>query len=540
MKLPRFNIPLATSLLLIVVGLCYWPLLNGKEFIFDDIEFVYLSPELARVTSLGGCLDFSPQPTKPVTNLVLALTYFWGKGHIEAHRLCSLVLHAANVLLLWFLLIAFARHSSVNVSGKSLWIGALWFAIHPIHTETLAISQFRADALSTFFALLALGAVFEISTTLESESPRLKSLIKLGGLILLAQMSKETMTFSLPAIACLLLWGLRVKRNVWRPVVATLLATIAFGVVFLYYQIPKDAVGSYTYLGRVGVGSLTKSNHLQLAYEALSEGLWKLASGTGLSLIRLSERYPSGLAKQFVGALFLVLTAVFISIKFFRRERAWSFWVLAPLAAYLPFLIIPNVNMGSEHYWYFTSVFLGGALGFIVEKILAGSRFSPWPVIGVLTFYLFSLGYHSFQRSGRFERQASVYFDEVKNHPEAKSAWFDLIDGLIRNDETVPLAKTLTSEYEKLFSEDARLRNLRFELAQIDGNWPRAKELLEIVDKDASRPRVLARVHRSFALFSAQLAKCDEARMSLKRATELDPAVVMSPERAEIIHRFCG
>jgi protein O-mannosyl-transferase len=66
------------------------------------------------------------------------------------HHLMSVFLHAANVVLLFLLL---------SRTTKATWrsaVVALFFALHPLHVESVLWVAERKDVLSTFFALLTL------------------------------------------------------------------------------------------------------------------------------------------------------------------------------------------------------------------------------------------------------------------------------------------------------------------------------------------------------------------------------------------------
>ncbi len=123
---------------------------------YDDYSYVVENPHLKAglsasslrwaFTSMDDCLW---APMMRLSHLIDAQIFgmrAWG------HHLSSLALHAANVLLLFWLL----RRAS----------GALWpsavvaaiFALHPLHVEPVAWVASRKDVLSTFFALLALLA----------------------------------------------------------------------------------------------------------------------------------------------------------------------------------------------------------------------------------------------------------------------------------------------------------------------------------------------------------------------------------------------
>ena len=68
------------------------------------------------------------------------------------HHLTNLVLHTANVLLVFRLL-----RSMTGAPGPSAFVAAV-FAVHPLHVESVAWVTERKDVLSTLFVLLTIGA----------------------------------------------------------------------------------------------------------------------------------------------------------------------------------------------------------------------------------------------------------------------------------------------------------------------------------------------------------------------------------------------
>ena len=89
------------------------------------------------------------------------------------HHLTSLLLHAANTVLLF---VVFRRMTATT--WRSAFVAAL-FALHPLHVEPVAWAASRKDVLSTFFGLLTLWAYVRYTegpgTTRRGEGRRAKS-----------------------------------------------------------------------------------------------------------------------------------------------------------------------------------------------------------------------------------------------------------------------------------------------------------------------------------------------------------------------------
>jgi len=135
------------------VGLVYLPFL-GSPFVFDDLLFI-----------LGGVaghyahswfhfdLRWLPYATLGWTELWFSnvVTHFFHLG--------NLLLHAANVILLFFLLRllaggVMAGNKDSNAAAWGVWFGALIFALHPVAVYAVGYVVERSILMATFFALL--------------------------------------------------------------------------------------------------------------------------------------------------------------------------------------------------------------------------------------------------------------------------------------------------------------------------------------------------------------------------------------------------
>ena len=85
----------------------------------------------------------------------------------KGHHLTSLLLHAANVVLVFLLF-----HRMTGATWRSLVLAAL-FGLHPLRVESVTWVAERKDVLSLFFGLLAL--IFYADYALKAESRRQKA-----------------------------------------------------------------------------------------------------------------------------------------------------------------------------------------------------------------------------------------------------------------------------------------------------------------------------------------------------------------------------
>ena len=184
---------LCAALLVGAVLVAYAPVL-GCGFIWDDDDYVTQNPVLREWSGLGSIWL---QPTSlpqyyPLVHTTFWLEYrLWGADPLGYH-VVNVLLHAASAVVLWRLL------TQLAVPGALL--GALWFAVHPVHVESVAWVTERKNVLSLLCYLLAARSFLRWH---EGLSPR--GWWHATAWFVAALLGK-TVTASLPAALLVVLW----------------------------------------------------------------------------------------------------------------------------------------------------------------------------------------------------------------------------------------------------------------------------------------------------------------------------------------------
>jgi tetratricopeptide (TPR) repeat protein len=185
------------ALTLIAYGSLLWG--AEHEFVnFDDYEYVRDNPNvhagLTPASAWWALTSLSANNWHPLTWISLQLDWqLWGK-HPRGFLLTNVLVHAANTILLLLVL----RRLSVP-----LWPAAAvaaFFAVHPLHVESVAWVTERKDVLSTFFWLLTMLAYIRYA-----ERPGASRYILVMLCLTLGLMSKP-MLVTLPCVLLLLDW----------------------------------------------------------------------------------------------------------------------------------------------------------------------------------------------------------------------------------------------------------------------------------------------------------------------------------------------
>jgi tetratricopeptide (TPR) repeat protein len=198
-------IPGAVVILLLVL-ISYIPAMRGG-YIWDDETYVLMNPALK---SLRGLQVLWSTPRSTPQYYPLVFTTFWIEYHLWGleplgYHIVNVLLHAANALLLWGIL------KRLSVSGA--WLAAAIFALHPVHVESVAWITERKNVLSGFFYFLAMWSYIRFADLNRPDEPPRKNWAAyiLSLLFFLMALFSKTVTCSLPAAICLILWWKRAR-----------------------------------------------------------------------------------------------------------------------------------------------------------------------------------------------------------------------------------------------------------------------------------------------------------------------------------------
>lgn len=222
------------------VCLLYLPFL-GSPFVFDDLTFFFggVAGEYAR-SWFHFDLRWLPYATLGWTEMLFSnvVTHFFHLG--------NLLLHAANVLLLFHLLrllagsvIAEPEKQSAVVWGA--WLGAMIFALHPVAVYAAGYVIQRSILMATCFALIVqLAYVRGILADKVAGQARWLALAVAAYFMAVFSKEHSVMTIALLATETVLL---RDKLQVARPVLGWAWACLA-GVALLIMLIAKGVLGT--------------------------------------------------------------------------------------------------------------------------------------------------------------------------------------------------------------------------------------------------------------------------------------------------------
>ena len=219
---------MGSALIVALVFAAYAPALRGG-FAWDDDFYLTGNPLIVAPDGLRRIwfsLD-SPSQYFPLVYTVFRFAHgLWGDDPFGYH-LMSVLLHAGNALLLWRALAVLA------VPGS--WLGAVFFALHPVQVESVAWISELKNVLSTF---LLLGAFLCWHRYLADEQGRRRIVYGLSLVLFVLALLAKTTALVLPAVCVVLAWMGRLKplRRVVLSLAPHAAAGLGMGLVTVWWE----------------------------------------------------------------------------------------------------------------------------------------------------------------------------------------------------------------------------------------------------------------------------------------------------------------
>jgi tetratricopeptide (TPR) repeat protein len=410
---------LVACLLVAATLAVYWRIGRHEFLHYDDDQYVTENPVVRSGLTAEGV---SWAVTTTHFSYWHPLTWISHMTDVElfgmdarAHHFVSLSFHAANAVLLF--LILFRMTGGLGRSG----FAAALFALHPLHAESVVWIAERKDVLSTFFALLAIGAYLRYV-----RRPGMPEYIAVLLLFLLGLMAKP-MVVTLPLVLLLLdYWPLRrFSQDVVLPYAAAedpprsrphlrilgekvplLLLSAAVGVVTL---LSPGVRGASSTLERLPL-DVRAANSLVAAAGYLRQMVWP-------SSLTVYYPHPEGSLGtwQIAGAAALVGGMTMFVLRFAGRRPylavGW-FWYLATLLPVSGMLQVGGQSM-ADRYTYVPLIGVFIMISWGVSDLTAGWRFRA-PTLAAAGAALCVLAFVAWRQAGYWRDDRTLFFHAIE------------------------------------------------------------------------------------------------------------------------------
>jgi len=512
-------------LLAAVTFLVYWPSLKS-DFVYDAREEILNERFITSLANLPAVLSLKVLGmnlmlgNRPGQLLYLMLIAAVSGREPFGYHLCSNLLHATNVALLWVLLLRLiAKEFTDQGKGAGMKVQfaaalcTLIFALHPISVETVAAVNYSSDLLVTFFTLVALLA----ATAFRPENCRIA--MTAGALGTLCAFSAVASKESGIATALILIvyWFLFRRHEAKGPWLLFLGAATGVTAAFLttrFLFAPPIEV-PLSYLG----GSFA---HVFL----IQPRLWVFMMGKLIWPAQLSGDYTlenlDGLSTPLAAMILIIVVLLQTWLAAKSRLGALGicvYWLgLVTVSNFIPLSRI----LGDRFYYLPMAGLTMQVLSLFLMTL--GSRWKFWSWTAFCVAALAPLTLLTVEREAVFANDISLWTDTEQVSPGSAKAHCGLGDILLstgRLDEAIAQFRRALEIDPGFALAHMNLGVALFQTGQVDDATTEFRKAVEI-DPAAA----LAHNNLGFALF--QKGRFDEAVAEYQKALALDPNFILA------------
>ena len=407
--------------ILLVTFLLFYNTLTNNFVNLDDSGYIKDNPDIKSLSVKNIAAIFSSfynANYHPFTTLSYAIEYNLFGLNAKPYHIINLLIHLLNVFMVFRLI--------KNVSGKTevAFVASLFFAIHPMHVESVAWISERKDLLYSFFFICGLNTYYEY---IHATANRNRLYIYTILLFLCSLLSKSAaITFPLMLLIFDYYFQRGWKKKVLFEKIPFFLLSLVFGAITILSQksagaINADLMPDYNLLQRFFVVCFTTSYYIV-----------KLFLPFNLAVLHFA---PAELPYYYYLSPLFLLLLTFLVYKARAMKRELIFGFLFYLAGVsLTSQIIPvGYAVVSERYSYIPYIGLFFIIGCFYAAVQDNRSFvSLKPVInyllaGVTLFFMVI----TFQRNKVWQNSINLFTDLVKKYPNQPHAHFVLAKNLI-------------------------------------------------------------------------------------------------------------
>ena len=400
-------------LILIATIITFLPVFDGsKEFTnWDDGAYVTEQPLVRSLDADNISKMFDTESRvaanyHPLTMLSLAVDYARGEGQMWAFMQTTLALHLVNAVLVFFFVLVLMRGNMLMAT-----LSSAFFALHPMHVESVAWVAERKDVLYTAFYLASLltylryvrgGSVAWAGVTLVT---------------FVASCLAKPMAVTLPVV--LLLIDVYERRQFSAK---ALLEKVPFFIVALYFGVLTLKVQSSEGAGLVDTTYFSIGERVLFALYGIAEYVGRL-----FVPIRLSAFYPypstDGQPEGIVYPLAaLALAGMGLVVWLWRKNRTEFTDRLFFGAAFFVVtisIVLQLISVGgaviADRYTYVPYLGLFIILGTVLERFTRSSK-APYLALSVVAVASIAFATVSNARIGVWHDSGTLWEDVIAQH----------------------------------------------------------------------------------------------------------------------------
>jgi len=402
---------LLPTFIALVCFLIYFPVL-GYEFVrWDDYELILGNP-LVQFFSPKIFWSFDPELYVPLTLLTYQIEYALVGAEPFLFHATNLILHAANAVLIFFLLRKVLQDPLLAAGG------ALLFAVHPLHAETVSWISARKELLMT---LLSIGSLLAALNADEKE----RAFSPLGLILFLCALLSKVTAISVPLVLALLLWH---RRRAPRKIIKTIAPYLGLSVLF----------GIIALVGRSDpLMLLTPLQTLLLAFRSAAFSLQQF-----FLPLRFSAIYPAPTDLSVMNPIILLSAAVVMGLMvaafLFRRRMplvsiGFAIFIISLAPSFLAYAKSNDVTMSADRYAYLPLIGLVLLVTSLLYELL---RKRSTLALVILIALSAPLSFKAFAQSHTWQTTETLFLNVLQSYPNSHVALNNLGQSALVQNQT--------------------------------------------------------------------------------------------------------
>ena len=423
-------------LLIVLASLSVYANILQNDFVYDDTTEVISNPWIRDFKNIpefflsNSCkFEFPSYSTSnyyhPLKLITYTIQYSIFNKKPWGYHLTSALMHMLTTILVFFIAISLYKQSRNEVNIIFPLLAALFFAVHPIHTEAVAFISATGELFMAFFCL----ASFLIYINAQRRNATIQFIVS-AVLFLMGALFKAT---AITFLFMFFLFDYAFKQGIFaghrnRP----------GGMIFLRRYLPFIcAVFTYVVLRSYAIGGFVperrhaEMNAIQLLMNIVTlfgQYLQKLIVPQNLNVLEVFHPVSSLLSTRVLYALLILFLFIVIGYVAKKNDKGVFlslFWIVIPLLPVLYFPAFLSESVFAERYLYLPSAGLAVAVGYLLHSAFSlrlpkflSTFLLPFMVSSVLL--LFSL--QTINRNHIWKNDYSLWTDTLKNSPDSCTA----------------------------------------------------------------------------------------------------------------------
>ncbi len=402
-------------LILAATLLLYLKVFNNLFTNWDDDFYVLENPylknfslsSLKHIFTVYYCGNYHP-----LTMLSLVLDFRLGGLQSWPYHLTNLILHLANVLLVYLFVKRLLLSLLPDVDYRFIVLLTTGlFAIHPFQVESVAWVSERKNLLYTFFFLWSMIVYVNYS-----ETGKYRLYFLSLGLFILSLFSKGT-AVTLPL--CILVINFLLGRKIFSQKLLVeklpfFILSLVFGIIAFYAQDSSNA------LAKGPDSAYTVIDHLSIAAYGWALYLIKLVYPFHLSAFYPYPPKTEALLPLIVyvtGILSIIITL--FTLFYLRRNRflVWGIlFILINISVVIQIIPVGGAMM-ADRYVYLPSIGFFAALAFALYYFMQKNKNWRWAIYAITILYTCILGEITWQRIAVWKDSITLWSDVLQHYP---------------------------------------------------------------------------------------------------------------------------